>query len=237
MLLKQIEKTTNVETKDGQNNKIIIENIPLYIDEDSGEELVTLGDVIRANQQRIAEKYNKSVFNIYELALIYADVKQRYNAIRRKFLFNKMLFYIGKKLEEEYGENTLIFDEMGAARAGPIPIHLGEDIKQLKEEGLIEIYIVKDGKKIFGSKENWEDYKSQGSIECMLKKKGKKLARSIWRDLDPEMREIIVSVKEDLFYMDTETLKKKVHREYPEYKMNYTENDNETFVDYLSIES
>jgi len=44
-----------------------------------------------------------------------------------------MLFYVWKKLEEEYGEDVIIFDEMVAARAGPIPIHLGDDIKELQD--------------------------------------------------------------------------------------------------------
>lgn len=62
-----------------------------------------------------------------------ADVKQRKNIIKEKSRFNKMLFYVWKKLEEEYGEDVIIFDEMVAARAGPIPIHLGDDIKELQD--------------------------------------------------------------------------------------------------------
>jgi len=236
IILKKTDRTTAVKALDNQYNKIKLEDVPIYIEESTGEELVMFADVLKSDEQRIAKKYGIGEYNIFEIALLYADVKQRKMGIRQKFRFNKMLFYLKKRLEEEYGEDVLIFDEMGIARAGPIPIHLKEDIKQLKKEEIIEISIIKDGKRIPGSKENWEKYKSQGSIECILTKKGEEIAQLIWRDLDPEMREIIVSVKEDLFYMDTETLKNKVHREYPEYKKNYTENDNETFVDYLSIE-
>lgn len=46
------------------------------------------------------------------------------------------------------------------------------------------------------------------------------------------MREIVVDVKEKLNYMKTGRLKKKVHKEYPEYRKGYTQEDKETF-DYL----
>ena len=151
---------------------------------------------------------------------------QKRNAIRQKFRFNKMLFYIKKKLDEEFGEDVFIFDKMGTARAGPIPIHLGEDIKQLQTDGLIDIYLVRDNKKIPKSKKNWEIIKGKAgaSIECNLIKKGEILAK-----------EIMLDVKRELLYIDTQELKKKIHSEYPEYKMNYIENDNETFKPYLVL--
>lgn len=54
-----------------------------------------------------------------------------------------MLFYVGKKLEEEYGENVLIFDEMNKAKDGPIPNHLKEDMKKLHKEGIFDVFLVK----------------------------------------------------------------------------------------------
>lgn len=223
----------NIEVLDGNNKRAELEDIPLYIEEETGEELYLFSDLIKADERRIAKKYRISEYNIFELALLYADVKQRKKAIRQKFRFNKMLFYIDKKLEEEYGKDSLIFDKMGQARAGPIPIHLGDDIKDLNEKKYIEIYLVKDGKKIAGSKENWEKLKNTASIECILTRKGHRLAKEIWQELDIRMKEIIIEVKEDLMYIDTEILKQKVHSEYPEYKKNYIDNDKETFEKFL----
>lgn len=234
-MLKPTGKITSVKSLDNSYSEIILEDVPVYLHEKTGEELITLADVIRAEERRIAKKYNISEYNIFEIALLYADVKQRRKSIRQKFRFNKMLFYIWKELEEEYGKDIIIFDEMGSARSGPIPVHLGKDIKDLQKKGIINIFIVKDGKKIPGSKENWEKFKSKGSIECTLTKKGEKLAKKLWTDLDLETKEIILDVKKDLFYLDTELLKKKVHQEYPEYKMNYIENDIETFEDFLIL--
>lgn len=231
MMLKLTEKKTNVETLDNQNNEILLEDVPIYVKEDTGEELVTLADVIKADERRIAKKYNIEIYNIFELALLYADVKQRGKSIRQQFRFNKMLFYIGKKLEEEYGENVLIFDEMKKAPNGPIPIHLKEDMKKLQQEGIFDVYLIKKGKKIPGSRNDWDSGRWI-SIECTLTNKGEDLAQKIWSEIDPEMREIILDVKEKLYYMKTGKLKKKVHKEYPEYKKSYIQNDTETF-DYL----
>lgn len=223
----------NIEVLDGNNKRAELEDIPLYLEEETGEELYLFSDLIKADERRIAKKYSISEYNIFELALIYADVRQRKNAIRQKFRFNKMLFYIWRKLEEEYGEDSLIFDKMGEARAGPIPIHLFDDIKDLNEKRYIEIYLVKDGKKIAGSKENWEQFKHTASIECILTRKGHRLAKELWKELDERMREIIVEVKEDLMYIDTDVLMEKVHKEYPAYRKNYTEPDKETFEEFL----
>jgi len=232
-MLKLSGEKTNIEVLDGNNKRAELEDIPLYIEEETGEELYLFSDLIKADERRIAKKYSISEYNIFELVLLYADVRQRKNAIRQKFRFNKMLFYIWKKLEEEYGEDSLIFDKMGEARAGPIPIHLFDDIKDLNEKKYIEIYLVKDGKKIAGSKENWEKFKSTASIECILTRKGHRLAQELWKELDERMREIIVEVKEDLMYIDTELLMEKVHKEYPQYRKNYIEPDKETFEEFL----
>lgn len=232
-MLKPTGKKISVKSRDNTYSEVTLEDVPLYQEEKTGEELVTLADIIRAEERRVAKKYRITEYNLFELALLYADVKQRTKAIRQKFRFNKMLFYVWKKIEDEYGEGTFIFDQMGSARSGPIPIHLYEDIKDLQKKEIIEIYLVKDGKKIPGSKDNWEKYKSTASIECILTKKGEKLAKSIWSELDTELMEIILDVKKKMFFMDTEELKKKVHKEYPEYRKNYVENDVETFEEFL----
>ena len=229
MILKLTEKKTSIETLDNQNKEILLEDVPIYIEEETGEELVSFTDVLRADERRIAKKYNVDIYNIFELGLLYADVRQRGKSIRQQFRFNKMLFYVGKRLEEEYGEDILIFDEMKKREDGPIPIHLKEDMKKFQQEGIFDVYLVKKGKKIPGSKEDW-DTKKWISIECTLTNKGEDLAKKIWSELDPEMREIILEVKEKLYYMKTGKLRKKVHKEYPEYRKIYTQEDKETFA-------
>ncbi|MFX1504253.1 MAG: hypothetical protein ACFFDH_25055, partial [Promethearchaeota archaeon] len=185
MELKLTEKKTNVETLDNRNEEILLEDVPIYVMEDTGEELVTLADIIRADERRIAKKYNINIYNIFELALLYADVRQRGKNIRQQFRFNKMLFYIGKKLEEEYGKSVLMFDDMKKAPNGPIPKHLKEDMKKLQQDEILDVYLVKKGKKISGSRKEW-DTGRWISIECTLTNKGGDLARKIWSEIDPE---------------------------------------------------
>lgn len=94
-----------------------------------------------------------------------------------------MLFYVWKNLQKEYGENPLIFDEMNIRENGPIPAHLKEDMKNLQKEGILDVYLVKEGKKIPGSKEEW-DTKKWITIECILTNKGEDLAKKIWSEID-----------------------------------------------------
>lgn len=231
MILNITDKKLNIESLDNQNKKVLLENIQVYVEEGTDDEYITLGDMLCANEKRIAKNYNITEFNIFELALLYADVNQKTKSIKQKFRFNKMLFYIGKELENIYGTNTLIFDEMVAARSGPIPLHLKEDIERLQQDGIIDIFLEKNGKKVPGSKQDWLKMKGpeSGSIVCALTKKGEEIAKGIWKDLDLEIKDVIVKVKQKLFYTDTEVLREKVHEEYPEYKKTYVENDIETF--------
>lgn len=230
-MLKPSGNNIKIEILDNDYKEVELEEIPLYMEEESDEEIFLFSDVLTTNQKRIAKKFNLSVYNIFELALLYADVRQRKKSIRQQFRFNKMLFYIGKKLEEEYGDNVLIFDGVKKAPNGPIPIHLKEDMKKFQQEGILDVYLTKKGKKIPGSKEDW-DTKKWISIECTLTNKGEDLAKKIWSELDLEMREIIIEVKKELYYMKTGKIKRKVHKEYPKYREIYIQDDEESF-DYL----
>lgn len=229
MVMKLTDETTRVELSEGK----ALDGIPLY--QYQGNERVKFSDLIKAEERWIAEKNNISIFNIFELALLYADVKQKRNAIREKYRFNKMLFYIWKKLEEEFGEDVFIFDKMVAARAGPIPASLTEDIKNLEARKLLEIYLVKDGKILPGSRKNWQAIKgkAKAGIECNLTKEGLNVARNVWRDLDPELHEIILAVKKEINYMDRNKIKTKVHKDYPMYKKNYIKEDKDSFEKFL----
>ncbi|MEX2682421.1 MAG: hypothetical protein Q6373_012540, partial [Candidatus Sigynarchaeota archaeon] len=204
-------------------------DIPIYEDEETREEFFTLADFLRAEQKRVARKHGITVFNTFELLTLYADVKSKIKGIKQKFRFNKIMFYIGKRLEKEFGEGTLIFDEMCKARAGPVPRHLGEDMALLEAKGLVKIHVDRDGKKIPGSEKEWRKLikNKVGACVVELTPAGEDLARSIWAEADEDILDIIYKVKRDLIYLDTEQLKEKVHKEYPEWKKDYVENDTE----------
>lgn len=235
-MLKSTMEKTFVRTKDNKNNFIVLEDVPLYLDKKKENKVITLADVLKANQKRIAKKLGISVYNIFELALIFADVRQRGKVINQKYRFNKMLFYIGKEIEKLYGENSIIFDDMWKAQEGPIPANLTNDLVELQNNGFVDIFLIEKGKKIAGSKKKWEEMKkvkededARVSLACGLTNKGEELAQGIWSELDPDMREVILKIKERLYFMQTGKIKKKVHKEYPEYRKIYTKEDKETF--------
>ena len=228
--------TTYVRTKDNSNKVVVLEEIPIYIDKEKENKVITLADVIKANQKRIAKKFGISVYNIFELALLYADVKQRSKVINQKFRFNKMLFYIWKEIEKVYGENSIIFDKMWVGQEGPIPANLLSDLIQFQNNEIAQIFLIEEGKKIADSKKNWEEIKKtkkeegiRVSLACGLTRKGEELSKKIWTELDPEIREITLKVKENLYFMKTKEIKNLVHKEYPEYRKFYTREDKETF--------
>ncbi len=236
MILISTENKTVIRSRDNNNEIVILRDIPIYRDIETGRDLITLNDVIKAEQLRVAKKFNIDVFNIYELSLLYADVRQRGKIIKEKYRFNKMLFYLWKELEDLYGENVLIFDNMVSADQGPIPAHLENDLISLQNQDLIDVFLLEKAKKIPESKSKWKQLKkkkeSKGirpALACGFTNKGEELAKAIWVDLDSEIRETILKVKEKFYFMKTKDIKKKVHKEFPEYRNTYSKEDRETF--------
>ncbi len=236
MSLIPTENRTIIRSRDSNNEVVILRDIPIYRDKNTGNDLITLSDVIKAEQMRLSKKYKISIFNIYELSLLYADVKQRGKIIKEKYRFNKMLFYLWKELEHLYGENVLIFDNMVSAGQGPIPTNLKNDLISLQNQGLVDIFLLEKARKIPESKTKWKQLKKKKDDEeirpalaCGLTNKGVELTKPLWVDLDSEMRETILKIKEKFFFMKTKELKKKVHKEFPEYRNTYSKEDRQTF--------
>ncbi len=230
------ENKTVIRSRDNNDEIVILRDIPIYKDKDTGRDLITLSDVIKAEQMRLAKKYKINIYNIYELSLLYADVKQRGKIIKEKYRFNKMLFYLWKELEYLYGEKVLIFDNMGSAGQGPIPTSLANDLISLQDQSLVDVFLLENAKKIPESKAKWKQLKKEKkaegirpSLACSLTNKGEELAKTIWVDLDSEMREIILKIKEKFYFMKTAEFKEKVHKEFPEYRNTYSKEDRETF--------
>lgn len=229
--LKTSNKRTQISyTKNGEN---ITFDVPVVIEQSSGEEYVTQADLFKAEQTQIAKKYNLTPNNLFEMLTLWAPVKSRTKGITQKFRFNKILFYIGKRIEKIYGYNGLSFDEMIACRAGPIPKHLKEDIVELEQKQLVNVHLERDQKKIPNSQQNWQKMMTPQGGACVvtLSSTGEKIAEQLWKDVDAEfgseLLNTIQKTKEQLIYLDTDALREKVHKDYPDMKKDYTENDNE----------
>lgn len=227
--------TENIFYYDNEGEKIDLEEVPIIQEGKKGEEFFSFADILRAEQKRVAKKFNLSINNVIELLTLYAPVRSKIKGIKQKFRFNKIIFYIGEGIKKEFGENILKHDSIYAAGAGPIPEHLTDNIKSLNEKGLIHTYIDHNNKKIPKSDQNYDELmkKGAGSGVVILTEKGEKLTEELWIEMDKsfgdEFLDIITKTKEKIIYMDTEQLKEKVHSEYPVWKKDYTKNDTENY--------
>jgi hypothetical protein len=193
--------------------------------------VVSLQDVCKKEFEIIAKELGLEPRIVSDLILIGAPARNiKPNLIKNKFTFNKMVFYVQKIFEQKGFEDSIILDECHAGRAGPIPIHLSEDIETLKSKDLLKYFIVKDGKKepMLG-KMLIQVRDVNGAKQVELTRSGQETFKKAWNAMDNSVKAIFLGIKERLCLMTPEDLKIKVHKEYPEYKKNYTELDSEEF--------
>jgi len=220
--------TTDVSIISANGQRIVLRNVPGLKDK-QGNISISIVDAIRTEQEYIAKEHGINPREILELLILQAPVrfsKCGPGYLEQKFRFNKILFYIWKKLEEQ-GLDAVVFEKFSAARAGPIPIHLKEDLNELEEKGLITQSIIRDKKEIPRGEGGLEEIRPKGSLRCELTNEGAQIAKSIWDKTPPEIRDIVKEVKETLFFVDATILKEKVRKDYPEYQKHYTELDDE----------
>jgi len=201
---------TQVDYKsvDWVGNPIILRNVVAETCPQCGDVRLEIDDVLKAEQRYIAEKYDLDPRHLPMLLLLHAKpimIKPDY--VEQKFRFHKMLFYFWKKLCEKDFGNSYIHDAFGSARAGPVAIHINELTRSLEEKGLVKVRWAKRPGESF----RWD-----------LTPKGKEVAEEIWKSTPDDFKETILKVKENLFLIDAEQLKHKIHREYPAYRRNYT---------------
>lgn len=225
------KKEEEVKGMDWQGRNITLKNMPVEVHKQKGTVRISFEDLMKAEQEYIAKEHGLSPHNISELNMLYAGFPPFFEGgtIDHKFRFNKMLFYHWKEMEKAGYGDSLIFDKFEAKRAGPIPKHLREDIKEFQDRGIIEVIATKDGKTIATGEEALKKCcKTPGiSIGCKLTASGMELAESIWNNTPDELKEITLNIKKDLFFVDSTQLKDKVHTEYPEFQKTYTELDTE----------
>lgn len=195
MRFKQLSKTTSIEYKNQETNQqIVLEEIPVIEDCNQSEELIDLDDLFKAEQNRIAKEKNVTPKNLLEIMILFApsipknqphiQEKPQYG-IKQKFRFNKMVFYIEKKIQELYGVRALEYHQIASARAGPVPFELTQGLKDLEQRHFIKIYNEWNGKKVFKGQSNWEELNRTraGACVAVLTDDGIEMARSIWADM------------------------------------------------------
>lgn len=128
-----------------------------------------------------------------------------------KYHLQKELFYLWKFMEKYGYGDSIPRDNFIAAKNGPKPEHLNEDLQRLVDKKLIKIKC-----------ETWDQHKSKRII---LTEEGTKLAKELWSVLPDPYKEQAIKVKERIHPLTPERVRHLVHTEYPEYKDSYIEND------------
>lgn len=215
---KWIPTTTDVEAYDCKGNPIFLENVPALKNEKTGSICVDASEVAKAEFNLISKEHGLEPRDLPLIAMLFAKPGIfKEGEVTCKYNLNKMLFYQWKNMEKEYGLGEAFpHDDFRPAGKGPIPVHLWDDSKRLEKCDLVTLSYYK-----------WGKTKSDASLTTKLTSKGRALAEKLWCSLFPEFREVTLKTKEDIFPLDPETVKNRVHKEYPEYASNYTETDRE----------
>lgn len=195
------------ESVDWSGNSITLQDIPAEVCKKCNEVRIPSSNILVAEQKYLANKYNLELEHLPILLILHAKsrfIKPDY--LEQKFRFHKMLFYFERRLSEKGWKRSYIHDVFGAARSGPVAIHLNELTKSLEEKGLVDVKWAKKPGESF----RWE-----------LTAEGKKLAEELWQNTPDEIRRVVQKVKRELFLLDANQLRDKVHEEYPEYKKFY----------------
>jgi hypothetical protein len=199
---------------DLEGREISLKNVPAEFNNKKKITRVDIDEVIKAEQEFIAKENNLEPREMEILWLLHADSRLfKGGMIEQKARFNKMQFYLSKRMEKmDYGK-AFIRDEFASARSGPVPIHLEDDLKDLEAKGIVNV--------------RWAKRRPGKSTKCTLTKLGEKVAESIWKKTPPDIRTLVKRTKEELYLIDARQLMDKVHKEYPEYKKTYIEPDRE----------
>ena len=207
-----VETQIEIRTVDWRGNPIHLKGVRAIKDVKTGNIRVFPFDVARAEVEVIAEKFGIAPRDVGLLLMILAKPGSfREGEVLFKYHLQKLLFYLWKELHNYgYGE-SLPRDEFIAAKNGPVPSHLEEDLERLASKGWVKTRY-----------EHWNGYKSKRII---LTGKGLGIAKELWGALPEPYKKVALKVKERIYPLDPETVRDLVHQEYPEYRDTYVEND------------
>ena len=209
--------TTAIEAYNSKGEPIYLEKVPAVMD-CSGKIYVDAADVAKAELEQIASKRGLEPRDIALLAILRAKPGIfKDGEVYCKYNLNKMLFYQWQNMEKEYGLGEAFpHDSFRPGAKGPIPNSLWEDLRRLEHYQLLSLNYCK-----------WGKNKVDASLSTKLTEKGHTLADEILEQVPKELIIVSQKTKEDIFPLDPETVMKKVHKEFPEYAVNYSEADKE----------
>jgi len=203
------------ETVDSSGGSITLKNMIAEANPHTNEIRIDIDEVIRQEQIILAEEYGIRPRQLQILLFLYAKGPRfaTHQPIKQKYTFNKMLFYLFKKLEELGFKRSFIHDQIECLRRGPVPVNLKEDTEELAKRKLIRL---QEGGK-----------KHQRPYVYELTDEGKRVASELWKKSPKIVVDTITKIKQDLLLLDSTALMHKVHEEYPEYRDTFVEEDRE----------
>ncbi len=201
----------DLKTVDWKGNRKVIRDVPAERNRKTRRLRVDPEAVARAELRDIAESLGVRERDILLFLLLYAKpgAFQR-GYISQKYKLNKMLWYQWKELEKIGLGEAIAHDEFEAEVRGPVPKNLWNDLTRLQKEGLIK---------------NSGGRRAKVTVEVELTEEGEEIASKLF-SLVPQPYLVVTSrVKDWLFPLDPETIRQKVHSDYPEMRKIYTQPD------------
>ena len=208
---------TDIDAYNWKGKPIHLMNVPAIKNKKTGKIRVFPSEVAKAEIKMLAENLKLQPRDVALLLILYAKPGPfKKGEVNYKYHLNKMLFYQWKNMEKQYLGEAFPRDDFRSASKGPIPIHLWDDLRRLEKMKIVSL-----------EHYQWGETSGDASLITKLTSYGLELAKSLWQETPPEIKQVTLTTKEQIFPLDPETIMKKVHREFPEYKKTYTETDRE----------
>lgn len=207
-----IETEIDIDTVNWKGEPMHVTSVKALKNSKTGAIRVYPFEVAKAEIRQIAERFGLLPRDVGSLLMILA--KPGYfqeGDVLYKYHLQKFLFYLWKFVDAYGYSESLPIDTFVAAKNGPVPKHLNEDLQRFEKNNLIKTKY-----------EKWEQGKSK---RITLTREGMKLAKELWCVLPDPYKEIAIKVKERIYPLSPDRVRHLVHREYPEYKNTYVEND------------
>lgn len=207
-----IKTDVSIDTVNWHGEPVHLTGVTALKNSKTGEIRVFPFEVAKAEVKQITESLGICPQDAEILLMIFARPGYfKQGEVFYKYHLQKLLFYLWKTLEKQgYGE-ALPIDSFIAAKNGPKPEHLENDLERLEKAKLITI-----------RSEKWEEGVSK---RITLTREGTKIAETLWESLAAPYKEIAIRVKERIHPLTPDRVRHLVHNEYPEYRNTYVEND------------
>ena len=207
-----IEEETSIDTVNWKGEPIHLTGVKALKSSKTGEVRIYPFDMVKAEVKQIADCLNIAPDDVGTLLMILAKPGYfKKGEVLYKYHLQKLLFYLWKSIDANGYENTLPLDKFKAAKNGPVPEHLDQDLERLEKKGLVKV--------------RCEQTEYGKSKRIILTRDGTKIADEIWNALPDPYKEIAIKVKERIHPLSPDRVRQLVHNEYPEYKNTYVEND------------